>query len=119
MRGGDPLSYSPPLRLTPLIPYLDILSPPVFECSGSGPDKEHTPAHQQVQIDKLGDLDQNLGPGYPKVRKGVLFAKRSPFREKDSFSRKGPNFTKRTKETGIGLVFTNYFIVLKVKYIIL
>ena len=30
--------------------------------------------------------------------------------EKESFSRKGPNFTKRTKETGIGLVFTNYFI---------
>ena len=28
--------------------------------------------------------------GYPKVRKGVLFAKRTPFREKDPF------FTKRT-----------------------
>ena len=24
--------------------------------------KEHTPAHQQVQIDKLGDQDQDLGP---------------------------------------------------------
>ena len=31
-----------------------------------------------------------LQGGYPKVRKGVLFAKRSPFREKD------PIFTKRT-----------------------
>ena len=28
--------------------------------------------------------------GYPKVRKGVLFAKRTPFREKDLISRKGP-----------------------------
>ena len=35
--------------------------------------------------------------------------------EKESFSRKGPNFTKRTKETGIGLAFTDYFIMLKVK----
>ena len=47
--------------------------------------------------------------GYPRVRKGVLFAKRTPFREKDLI------FTKRTQETGIGLVFTNYFIVLRVK----
>ena len=47
--------------------------------------------------------------GYPKVQKGVLFAKRSPFREKDLI------FTKRTQETCTGLVFTNHFIVLKVK----
>ena len=39
--------------------------------------------------------------GYPKVRKGVLFAKRTPFREKDL------TFTKRTQETCAGLVFTN------------
>ena len=32
MRGGDPLSDSPPLQLTPLTSY------PVFDCSGSGPD---------------------------------------------------------------------------------
>ena len=51
--------------------------------------------------------------GYPKVRKGVLFAKRSPFREKDLI------FTKRTQETCTGLVFTNYFIVLKVKLYIM
>ena len=34
---------------------------------------------------------------YPKVRKGLLFAKRTPFREKDLI------FTKRTQETGIRL----------------
>ena len=51
----------------------------------------------------------NIMTGYPKVRKGVLFAKRTPFREKDLI------FAKRTYETCTGLIFTNYFIVLKVK----
>ena len=52
---------------------------------------------------------EELKSGYPKVRKGVLFAKRTPFREKDLI------FMKRTHETCTGLVFTNYFIVLRMK----
>ena len=38
MTGGNPLSYSPRLQLMPLASYLRHSMPPVFECSGSGPE---------------------------------------------------------------------------------
>ena len=94
-----PTAHSIPFR--PIPPHSDImcwnvqlslsntLSSPPNHCKPPNPttvyDMQRVGFHIALRF--IGRLS---GTGYPKVRKGVLFAKRTPFREKD------PIFTKRT-----------------------